>query len=178
MKRILILLLIISLVSINFFANPLPDTNNEYNDRSNESSNENAYFFLVSNNVDDMSGDLSRYLISVNSKVKIKLNSSIEKKISISLESLFNFKSLKYNHDNLHNLLYFSNLNVSKVTQSNGVYTIELLGELNQVGSVADAFVKMQITKTIEQYTNKYIIKLNNSEKNWRCALDKSGNCE
>lgn len=43
---------------------------------------------------------------------------------------------------------------------------------------MADPFIKLQITRTIEQYTNNYSLTLNGSEPQWRCALDMSGLCE
>ena len=179
MKKLLIILFIISLISSKHLANPIPDQNKKNNSKSvNESNVEYLTFFLVSPNVDDMIGDISKYLIAVNSKIESKLKPTIEEKIASSLNSLFNIKSFKYNQSGLHNLLYLSNLNVKEVTDSDGIYTIELIGEIIGISSVADAFIKNQIIKTIEQYCKNYIIKLNNSEKEWRCSLDKSGNCE
>jgi hypothetical protein len=37
-----------------------------------------------------------------------------------------------------------------------------------------DAFPKLQIAKTIEEYTTNYRILLNDSETEWKCLLDES----
>ena len=46
------------------------------------------------------------------------------------------------------------------------------------VGTLADPFIKKQITETIEYYfPGQVVIKLKGSEENWNCLFDASGLC-
>jgi hypothetical protein len=132
--------------------------------------------YLVSTLIDDMTGDLSRYMEAV----KIELDSSaqtIEDKISLSLQKLFDIETLEYGQSGYQNLLYESDLNVVDVVTVDGTTEVKISGSLIGSGSVANVFIPMQITETIEQYTDNYIIKLNDSEQAWRCAFDTTGSC-
>ena len=124
-----------------------------------------------------MSGDISRYLVSVEAKPH-SYPKTKEERISYALKSLFGVKKDKYGPKKLGNSLFASNLDVLEVTTSDEVTNINLGGKIVSVGSLNDAFIKKQIEKTVEKYTSNYEIRLNNSESEWRCALDKSGTCQ
>jgi len=134
-------------------------------------------FFLVSPNIDDMSGDISRYLMPVELNLDLDLDSA-EKKIKHALDFLFSIKDHKYGPDKLQNNLHFSSLILKKIQQTGKTIIIDLEGKIIGIGSMTDVFTKKQITKTIEQYTDSYIVRLNGSESEWRCSLDKSGMCQ
>lgn len=144
----------------------IKSTNNEY-----------VKFFLVKI-PDDFGGDISRPLVAVNAKIDSKQVLTNEDKIAFALQALFEIKTYEYGHYGLQNPLYLSTLNVESITKTNEIININLKGEIIGVGSMADIFIQMQITQTIEQYADKYSITLNSSEKEWRCALDYSGLCE
>ncbi|MEA3344194.1 MAG: hypothetical protein U9Q16_00725 [Patescibacteria group bacterium] len=118
-----------------------------------------------------------RYLVAV----KVELDSniySVEDKIFYSLSKLFEIDEYKYGQSGYENLLYASDLKVKEISKSNEKFIIDLEGEIVGIGSLADILIQRQITKIIEQYSNNYEIKLNNSEKEWRCSLDNSDLCE
>ncbi len=134
-------------------------------------------FFLVWPLEDDMSWDISRYLKSVKIKIEDNLY-TLDNKIKYALESMMKIKTVTYEYKGniLENMLYASNLNVENITTNNGVTTIELKWKL--IWASIYVFSKMQIEETINNYTKNYIIKLNGSEKEWRCSLDNSGLCQ
>jgi len=133
-------------------------------------------FYLLGQVGDDMGGDISRYLVQTETESSA-INDSIENKIINSLNSIFDIKTNVYGSTNLQNMLYLSDLIVSDIRFMNDTYLINLHGKIIGVGSVADAFIKLQITKTIEQFTDNYSIVLNDSKSEWDCALDASGLC-
>lgn len=135
-------------------------------------------FYLLGNfGMVDMSGDISRYLEPVEVEVDGDVSDD-EGKIIYALAAMFDIEDMEYGESGLSNLLYASDLSVGSVTNENGVIEVDIAGDLVGIGSVADAFVPLQITETIEHYTDDYLITLNGSEADWRCALDASGLCE
>ncbi len=93
-----------------------------------------------------------------------------------SLKKLFEIK--EFNYWEYKNYLYESDLKVKNITNENWKIIVNLEWKIVGIWSVADIFIKPQITKTIEEYTKNYIIKINNSESEWKCSLDNSGLCE
>ena len=124
-----------------------------------------------------MSGDISRYLVPVEQELDLSINAA-EEKIEHALDSLLSIGSSEYGARKLQNNLHLSSLSLKKVHREGKTITIDLEGKIVSIGSIADAFTKKQITKTVEHYTDDYLIRLNGSEAEWRCALDKSGMCQ
>src|SRR3990167_1476164 len=141
-----------------------------------ENAIDQVQFQLVAPSHDDMSGDLSRYLIPVEKNLETPVYTT-EDEIKQALTALFAVKTFTYGESGLENSVYASTLASATVTTASGKTTVALEGQVIGTGAVADAFLKLQITQTIEQYVSDYTITLNGSEKNWNCALDASGNC-
>lgn len=140
-------------------------------------ANEYVTFFLVKI-PDDLSGDFSSHFVAVDVKIDSKQKLTNEDKIASALKALFKIKSFEYGENDLQNPLYLSTLDVGSITKSSEITTIDLKGVIMGIGSGIDGYIQMQIEMTIGQYADKYMITLNNSEKEWRCALDESGMCE
>src|SRR3990167_4695809 len=141
-----------------------------------ENAIDQVQFQLVAPSHDDMSGDLSRYLIPVEKNLETPVYTT-EDEIKQALTALFAVKTFTYGESGLENSVYASTLAAATVTTASGKTTVALEGQVIGTGAVADAFLKLQITETIEQYVSDYTITLNGSEKDWSCALDAKGDC-
>jgi len=135
----------------------------------------NIKFFLV--NIDEsLQPDDPNKLVAISKKVSLSSN-SIESKIEESLNSLFEIKTFLYWDSEYSNYLYKSDLSVDVITEWNKIVVL-LEWKIMWISLMWDYVLKKQITKTIEEYTTDYIIKLNNSESERNCALDASWECD
>jgi|GEM_PF-5120479 hypothetical protein len=135
-----------------------------------------VYIYLVDvpdgefdpNNIDQFFMEIAR---------EVNLDSdTTEDKIQSALQELFSINEYTDTVSGYNSLLYPSDLEIN-AENNNDQITINLSGSLSGVGALADMFIKPQITKTIEYYTDNYIIKLNGTEAEWECALDTIGDC-
>jgi len=134
-------------------------------------------FFLTNHPNDFDPNNIDQYFVAIKWQLQNPI-SSTEDKILYALKRLFEIKTFEYGQSGYGNYLYESNLKVKNVSNENGKFIVNIEGKIVGIGSMTDMFVKPQITKTIEQYTNNYTIKINNSESEWRCSLDNSGLCQ
>ena len=133
-------------------------------------------YFLVSEIGVMDPANMNNFLVPVVTDVNLQ-NTTNEEKVLRVLEKLFEVDSFEYGQSGYTNYLYESVLTVESVSNQSGVTIVDLEGQLTSIGSIADPFIKGQITRTIEEYVGNYIIKLNGSEAEWECSLDKSGLC-
>lgn len=150
----------------------------ELNTNDSESEKVDYVNFFLTNHPEEINyDDLDKYFVSVKWNLENPI-SSTEDKILNSIKKLFEVKTYNYEQTDYVNYLYESDLTAKSVTNEAWKYIINIEWKIVGIGSVGDMFIKSQITKTIEQYTDNYTIKLNNSESEWRCSLDYSGECK
>lgn len=135
-------------------------------------------FFLTLHPNDFDPNNIDQYFMEVIKPVQAPI-SSIQDKIFYALKELFSVNTFDYGESWASNYLYESDLSIDRdnVSYQNGKYIVNIEWNIVWIGSLANIFIKPQIKKTIEQYTSDYIITLNDSENEWICALDVSGNC-
>jgi len=98
--------------------------------------------------------------------------------LRIALNEMFGLGTPNLGELPANNYLYPSDLTAESVETIDDVTTVRIEGKLVGKGTMVDQFIKTQITGTVEYYTDKYIIILNDSESNWRCALDARDRCD
>jgi hypothetical protein len=137
----------------------------------------NISFFLTNHPNDFDTNNIDQYFVAVTKPSSKQPISSIEDKIFYSLEKLFAIKTFELGESGYWNYLYASNLTIKNVLNENWKFIINIEWTLMGIGSLADMFIKPQITKTIEQYTKNYTIKLNGSEDDRYCSLKTNDSC-
>ena len=140
-------------------------------------------FYLVQSKRNDMSGDISRYLIPI--KIKNQWLVNIEDKIANWLWMIFSIKTRFYNtiwqdyeENTIENMLYKSDVSIKDIDFDGEQFSIYLSGSLISQWALMSSFIKPQINKTIQEYTKSYKVFLNGSEEAWKCALDTSWECK
>ncbi len=135
-----------------------------------------VYIYLTNAPLDFDPNNIDQYFIDVIREVNLDSDAT-EDKIQSALQELFSINEFVYGESGYANYLYLSDLTVASVENSNEQIIVNLENNFMSIGVLADIFMKPQIIKTIEYYTDNYIIKLNGTESEWECALDVSGNC-
>lgn len=75
------------------------------------------------------------------------------------------------NHVSGHGLV------LANVKYEDGTRILEFEGEITSAGVCEDAAIKAQIEEVTALYSNKFEIRLNGEESEWRCLFDGSGEC-
>ncbi len=152
--------------------------NSEKNDQKQENNETKKESFNVyfSQEITWYNTDLSTYLVPVSFEFTWEKNTS--EKIEYALKKLFSIKDKQYGMEKFNNFLAYSDVVLQEIENKDGQFIIKINGTLMWVWGMADPLIKLQITKTIEQFTNSYNIILNGSSTGWKCIFDMKWWCE
>src|SRR5690606_18897422 len=96
-----------------------------------------------------------------------------------ALVQLITIKETAYFDQGLRNAVAPSapTIRLTNIRYEGDTRVIEFEGQFISAGTCDDPRIKAQIEETVKLYADKYEIRLNGKESEWRCLFDQSGLC-